>query len=274
MHYVWPDRATARSSALCLDRQKRASRQNAKARGARGLARGRKRGNAKAGTAAKRQSAWRGGSRGLAKAATAAKRQSAWRGAGVALGEGAAFFSQRLGQPQILRLSRKGQNLGFNTTTKTTSARTGTTHCNDNLSAGLPTSGGGGTQGGGQRRSFREEALGEAKAGPAALAGWKCGMGRPDIVHYVWIRESGCRGSCASGVCRGDASGFAFAFRVPRTRGSVVSVVGEGEEAYLYKSVFRGTSPLAAALGAAARGWQAPPGGGIGRWIEMSVKCA
>ena len=47
-----------------------------------------------------------------------------------------------------------------------------------------------------------------------------------------------------------------------------------GEEAYLYKSVFRGTSPLAAALGAAARGWQAPPGGGIGRWIEMSVKCA
>ena len=47
-----------------------------------------------------------------------------------------------------------------------------------------------------------------------------------------------------------------------------------GEEAYLYKSVFRGTSPLAAALGAVARGWQAPPGGGIGRWIEMSVKCA
>ena len=274
MHYVWLDRATARSSALCLDRQKQGPRQNAKARGARGVARGRKRGNAKAGTAAKRQSAWRGGSRGLAKAATAAKRQSAWRGAGVALGEGAAFFSQRLGQPQILRLSRKGQNLGFNTTTKTTSATTGTAHCNDNLSAGLPTSGGGGTQGGGQRRSFREEALGEAKAGSAALAGWKCGMGRPDIVHYVWIRESGCRGSCASGVCRGDASGFAFAFRVPRTRGSVVSVVGEGEEAYLYKTVFRGTSPLAAALGAAARGWQAPPGGGIGRWIEMSVKCA
>ena len=163
MHYVWLDRATARYSALCLDRQKRASRQNAKARGARGVARGRKQGNAKA--------------------ATAAKTLWAWRGAGVALGEGAAFFSQRLGQPQIVRLSRKGQNLGFNTTTKTTSARTGTTHCNDNLSAGLPTSGGGGTQGGGQRRSFREEALGEAKAGPAALAGWKCGMGRPDIVH-------------------------------------------------------------------------------------------
>ena len=252
MHYVWLDRATARYSALCLDRQKRASRQNAKARGARGVARGRKRGNAKAGVAAK--TLW------------------AWRGAAVAIGEGAAFFSQRLGQPQIWRLSRKGQNLGFNTTTKTTSARTGTTHCNDNLSAGLPTSGGGGTQGGGQRRSFREEALGEAKAGSAALAGWKCGMGRPDLVHYVWIRESGCRGSCASGVCRGDASGFAFAFRVPRTRGSVVSVVGEGEEAYLYKSVFRGTSPLAAALGAAARGWQAPPRGGIGRRIEMSVK--
>ena len=163
----------ARYSALCLDRQKQRPRQNAKAcgaadragwpkqrprqkhlwRGATGVARGRKRGNAKAGVAAK--TLW------------------AWRGAAVAIGEGAAFFSQRLGQPQILRLSRKGQNLGFNTTTKTTSATTGTTHCNDNLSAGLPTSGGGGTQGGGQRRSFREEVLGEAKAGSAALAGWK-----------------------------------------------------------------------------------------------------
>ena len=47
---------------------------------------------------------------GSTKAGFAAKRQSAWRGAAVALGEGAAFFSQRLGQPQILRLSRKGAN--------------------------------------------------------------------------------------------------------------------------------------------------------------------
>ena len=57
-------------------------------RGATGVARGRKRENAKAGVAAK--TLW------------------AWRGAAVAIGEGAAFFSQRLGQPQILRLSRKG----------------------------------------------------------------------------------------------------------------------------------------------------------------------
>ena len=96
MHYVWIDKSGLRGKT-----PKRVARR---------IARGRKRGNAKAGTAAKRQSAWRGGSPGLAKAGTAAKTLWAWRGAAVAIGEGAAFFSQRLGQPQILRLSRKGEN--------------------------------------------------------------------------------------------------------------------------------------------------------------------
>ena len=69
VHYVWIDKSGLRGKT-----PKRVARG--------GVARGRKRGNAKAGVAAKRQSAWRGGSRGLAKAATAAKTPMAWRDRG------------------------------------------------------------------------------------------------------------------------------------------------------------------------------------------------